>query len=50
MNSQNKQDFIRQKAIENQSDSTGERIYWSRHAITYFYYHRLYPGKGEMDK
>jgi hypothetical protein len=28
-----KQQFIRQKAIENQNDSQGARIYWSRHAI-----------------
>jgi len=34
MHAQNKRDFIRQKAIENQSNLTGEKIYWSRHAIT----------------
>jgi hypothetical protein len=34
MNSLDKQTFIRTKAIENQADPNGEKIYWSRHAIT----------------
>jgi hypothetical protein len=34
MHSQNKQDFIRQNAVENQSDLSGKKVYWSRHAIT----------------
>jgi len=29
-----KQDFIRSKAIENQNDPEGQKILWSRHAIT----------------
>ncbi|HRJ43801.1 MAG: DUF4258 domain-containing protein [Caldilineaceae bacterium] len=28
-----KQRFIRQKAIENESDPSGSKVYWSRHAI-----------------
>jgi len=33
MNRIEKQTFIHQKAIENQNNPNGEKIYWSRHAI-----------------
>jgi hypothetical protein len=34
MDAQGKQDFIRWKAQQNQADSEGEKIRWSRHGIT----------------